>query len=78
MDQQKQRVVISVSPERFDEVREQLESSGLRIDRQLPDLGVITGELIGVDVGQIRSIPGVQDVETQADYELPAPDSPVQ
>jgi len=78
MGQQKQRVIISVNPERFDEVRAQLESSGFRIDRQLRDLGVITGELVGVDAGQIRSIPGVHDVETQTDYETPPPDSPIQ
>jgi len=79
------RVIVSVADDRMADlptVVDALRRAGLTVTEVLDGAGVITGTVAGDSakdvIAALARVPGVADVETQREFRLPPPDSPVQ
>jgi hypothetical protein len=71
-------VTILVDPDRFGPVTSELAAAGVRVDEQLPAVGVVTGRVTADRVATVGRIDGVLSVEADRGTQLPPPDSDVQ
>ena len=62
----------------IDEVAARLREAGLRIDRVLPAIGVITGSVAASRLHLVEAVDGVAAVEEQTSFKLGPPDAEVQ
>jgi hypothetical protein len=72
------RVVLSVEPERFDDVVTAAASVGLVVEEEMPEAGVVAGSIDPKRLRALRDVDGVEAVERERTIQLPPPDSPVQ
>lgn len=63
--------VAAADPGEFAEMVERLERAGMRVEQQLADIGVITGQIEGVRVDGLTQITGVQHVERSRTVGIP-------
>lgn len=59
-------------------VARSLERTGMRVDRVMPAVGVITGSVDSAAESTLCAVPGVASVDRDTSYQLPAPGSGVQ
>ncbi len=71
-------VVVTVDLARLDEVVAGLRAAGLRVDRVLTPVGVVTGAVDPARRATLSAVPGVVAVEDDHDVRLPPPGSGVQ
>lgn len=74
-------VIVSVADDQLADmstVVDALRRAGLTVTDVLDGAGVITGTVAGNAVAGLATVPGVVDVESQQEIQLPPPDSPVQ
>ena len=71
-------VVLSVDPERLDDVLAASSGAGLEDAQPLAAVGVITGRIHPDRVARLEALDGVQAVEVERRFQLPPPDAPVQ
>ncbi|MBD0270305.1 MAG: ketohydroxyglutarate aldolase [Acetobacteraceae bacterium] len=64
--------------ERLDEVARAAEAAGMTVHGRQATIGVLTGSIAQDKLDKLRSVPGVEDVETQREVRVPPPDSEVQ
>ena len=72
------RVVLSVDPERFDDVVRAAASVGLDVDEEMREAGVVAGTVKRKNMSALREVAGVEAMERERTIQLPPPDSPVQ
>ena len=60
------------------QVADALRARGLRVDRVLDELGIITGSVPQGQHDALRAVDGVASVEQEQRFRLPPPDSPLQ
>lgn len=75
------RVVVSVDaddPHLLNDIAERLSEAGLDVDNVLAEIATIVGTCDAGTVGDLRSVPGVLDVESQRVHQLPPPGSETQ
>ena len=72
------RVVLSVDPERFDDVVTAAAGMGLVVEEQMREAGVVAGSVQRKRMSALREVAGVEAVERERTIQLPPPDSPVQ
>jgi hypothetical protein len=72
------RVVLSVDPERFDEVVRAAADVGLLVEEEMREAGVVAGSVERKQMSALRDVAGVEAVERERTFQLPPPDSPVQ
>jgi hypothetical protein len=72
------RVVLSVDPERFDDVVSAAARAGLVVEEKMRDAGVVAGSVEPKRMAALREVTGVEAVERERTIQLPPPDSPVQ
>jgi hypothetical protein len=72
------RVVLSVDPERFDDVVTAAASAGLVVEEEMREAGVVAGSVESKQMAALREVAGVEAVERERTIQLPPPDSPVQ
>lgn len=77
-DDERVAVVVSVAPERVDDVLTASSGAGLEDAEPLPAVGVITGRIHPSRVAALQILDGVQAVEVERRVQLPPPDAPVQ
>jgi hypothetical protein len=73
-------VVVSVADDALgdlDDVVTRLRVAGLRVDRVLDTIGMVTGFVRADAVATLGSVPGVAGVEHQRTHRIPPPDSDV-
>ena len=76
-----EKVNISVSDDyldRFAEVVQRVQRAGLKVERQLQDIGVVTGSIDSAKVADLDRVQGVAAVERARGVHLPPPESDVQ
>jgi hypothetical protein len=71
-------VTILVDPDRFGAVTSELVAAGVRVDEELPAVGVVTGRVAVDRVVTVGRIDGVLAVEAERAVRLPPPDADVQ
>ena len=74
-------VIVTVSEgmlKNIHEVADQLTAKGMKVDRVMPVMGVISGSSPLSEMPNLKTIEGVASVEEEATAVLPPPDSPVQ
>lgn len=59
-------------------VARSLEQTGMRVDRVMAAVGVITGSMESGSVSTLSTIPGVASVDRDPGYQLPSPGSEIQ
>jgi hypothetical protein len=64
--------------DKIDHVAAELRSSGMRIDRVLNEVGVISGHVPDDRRDVLRAVEGVESIEDANTFQLPPPDSPIQ
>lgn len=62
----------------LDSVASALAASGMRVERVLGTLGLITGQAPADARAALLAVPGVSSVDEQLRVRLPPPDAPVQ
>jgi hypothetical protein len=72
------RVVLSVDPERFDDVVRAAASVGLDVDEEMREAGVVAGKVKRKNMSALREVAGVEAMERERTIQLPPPDSAVQ
>lgn len=75
------KVIVSLTADAADHYGDVVlacERAGLRVDQQLPGLGVVTGQIEASTIDELRRVAGVDAVELDQRIVLPPPDSPVQ
>jgi hypothetical protein len=72
------RVVLSVDPDRFDDVVTAAASLGLVVEEEMREAGVVAGSVDRKHMSALRAVAGVEAVERERTIQLPPPDSPVQ
>ncbi len=73
--------LISVDDEhldRFSEVVKSVEDAGVNVERQMEDIGVLTGSIDPEMVELLRNVEGVSHVERSREFQIAPPDSEVQ
>jgi hypothetical protein len=74
-------VIVTVSGrmlKNIHQLAEQLGAKGMKVNRVMPVLGVISGTLPSSKMSTLRTVDGVESVEEEVTAVLPPPDSPVQ
>jgi predicted CoA-binding protein len=74
-------VVVTVSDEmlkNIHRVAERLTAKGMKVERVMPVLGVISGSSALSKMSSLKAVDGVTSVEEEVTAVLPPPDSPVQ
>lgn len=76
-------VKISVSVDdahlpRMQQISQQLQSSGMKIEQTLSSIGVICGSIQSDKLNSLYQVEGVKNIESQQGYQLAPPDSNVQ
>jgi hypothetical protein len=64
--------------DKIDHVAAELRGNGMRVDRVLNDIGVISGHAPDDRRDVLRTVTGVESIEDAKTFQLPPPDSPVQ
>lgn len=59
-------------------VARSLEQTGMRVDKVMAAVGVITGSVDSGTESTLSRVPGVASVDRNVGYQLPAPDAEVQ
>ena len=59
-------------------VARSLEQTGMRVDRVMAAVGVITGSVDSGTESTLSRVPGVASVDRDVNYQLPSPDAEVQ
>lgn len=59
-------------------VARSLERTGMRVDKVMAAVGVITGSVDSGTESTLTAVPGVASVDPDADYQIAPPDSDVQ
>ena len=54
------------------------ESAGLKVERSLESIGVISGVIDAASLETLRSIPQIVNVERAREIKIPGPGSPIQ
>ena len=75
------KVLVSVDDShlgRLDEVVRAAEAAGMTVQGREAAIGVLTGSIAADRLDRLRSVAGVEQVETQRDVRIPPPDSEVQ
>lgn len=62
----------------IEQVSQALQRSGMTVEQTLPIVGIITGTMPSEKIDDLREIEGVQSIELQQGYQLPAPGSDIQ
>lgn len=65
-DEQTERVIITIGDQHLSDIQSvatTLQSAGVKVDNVLPSTGIITGEVSQPKIQELKSIPGVVDVE---------------
>lgn len=73
------RVTVSVDDEHvdaIDEVAERLREQGMRVDRVLASVGIVTGSV--QDVAALSAVPGVMSVDLEEGFDIGPPDQEIQ
>lgn len=60
------------------DVAERLRSEGMEVDRVLASIGVITGTVADDRRKALEAVDGVESVDDERTFQLPAPDSDIQ
>ena len=63
---------------RMDEVAAAAEAAGMTVQGRESAIGVLTGSIAADKLDRLRSVAGVEHVETQREVRIPPPDSPIQ
>lgn len=63
---------------RLDEVAQAAEAAGMTVQGREAAIGVLTGSVAADKLDRLRSVAGVEHVETQREVRVPPPDSEVQ
>jgi hypothetical protein len=67
-----ERIVVTVDDQNLSEIESvvtALEAAGMKIDRVLPITGIITGEIARSKLEELKSVPGVADVEVDSELQ---------
>jgi hypothetical protein len=72
------RVVLSVDPERFDDVVRAAARVGLVVEEKMREAGVVAGQVDRKNMSALQKVAGVEAMERERTVQLPPPDSPVQ
>lgn len=64
--------------ERILEVVEALQASGMKVERWMEQIGIITGSVDSAQVNTLSHVEGVATVESEQQYQLEPPDSEIQ
>ncbi|HSL00761.1 MAG TPA: hypothetical protein VK869_10525 [Rubrobacteraceae bacterium] len=70
--------VADSSMDRFSGVVRRLKDSGLNVDQELEDIGVVTGSVDSEKVEGLGEVEGVARVERSRDLRIAPPDSDIQ
>jgi hypothetical protein len=70
--------ILVASEDAFEEVLERCARAGLRIERALPDIGVLTGTIASELVAALEAVPGVAVVERERPIDLPPAEDEIQ
>ncbi len=62
----------------INQISQQLQSSGMNVERTLSTIGVISGSIQSDRLNSLYQIEGVQNVEPQQSYQLAPPSSELQ
>lgn len=62
----------------IEQISQQLQSSGMNVEQTLSSIGVINGSIQSDRLNSISQIEGVQNVESQQNYQLAPPSSDIQ
>lgn len=76
-EQSQKNIVITVDDDYLSDIQKvakQLRSRGMVVDDVLESIGIISGSGAAAD---LRSVPGVANVEEQTHFQLPPPDAPI-
>ena len=65
------RVVLSVDPERFDDVVRAAASVGLDVDEEMREAGVVAGKVKRKNMSALRGVAGVEAMERERTIQLP-------
>jgi hypothetical protein len=77
MGKNKKWVVTTSGNRSLNDVEKELTDNGFAVDQVLDAIGIITGEVTDDDVvDRLRAIPGVTDVEPDADINIGPPGAP--
>lgn len=63
---------------RLDDVARAVEAAGMTVQGREAAIGVLTGSVAADRLDRLRSVAGVEHVETQREVRVPPPDSEVQ
>jgi hypothetical protein len=66
------------SMDRFSEVVRRLREAGLDVERELEEIGVVTGSIDPEKAESLREIEGVSHVERSREFRIAPPDSDIQ
>lgn len=71
-------IIVAVDIDRFDETVGALRVAGVVVDREMRDVGTVSGRVAGDRVPDVRGLDGVIAVEPSRSVQLPPPDHDVQ
>jgi len=72
---QLQVTVDSAHQQNLSEVADQLRAVGMKVEQELPSIGVLIGSADRAKVKDLAAVEGVMDVEEQKMYQLPPENS---
>lgn len=62
----------------IEQIAQKLQSSGMKVTKTLPNIGMINGSIPSEQVDNVAEIEGVEAVERQQTYQLNPPSSHIQ
>lgn len=74
-------IIVTVTDDalnKIDDVAAQLTAKGMKVDKVMSAVGVISGSVASTKMSDLKKVKGVMSVEEEVTVELPPPDSPVQ
>jgi hypothetical protein len=77
----KVRLTLCVSDSHIDKIATiaaAAKQAGMKIEQQLKDLGILTGEIEQNNIDRLRQVDGVSYVEEERTVRIPPPDNPIQ
>jgi hypothetical protein len=75
------QVLVAVNDEhlsKISQIAQQCKKAGLKVDKTLEGVGIITGSISEDKLDSLTGVDGVASVEREQAYQIPPPDSDVQ
>ena len=81
MPKKTKSIIVTVTDDalnKIDDVAAQLTAKGMKVDKVMAAVGVISGSVASTKMSDLKKVKGVMSVEEEITIELSPPDSPVQ